>query len=447
MKTKRDDTLNPKLTQRRRWLWGATLLIVATLLIPGAAWGEEAEQPQVDEPPVSLRPLILSTGDDRFSLRIGLAAQLQLDVNRSGLGETVSDDILFRLRRIQPYLRGHLFTSALTYKFMIEVVPGHIDIMDLFLDYRFSSHLRLRFGVGKVGFTRMRLNSWKNQQFVDFSGPLRYWGTERQLGFTLHNGMGRQGGHEYEIGIYAGLPTRPGYSYGLTRVSNEPRPTPMLASRDVTPLTEIHPEVILHYAYNGNGIDVTTETDWARTGFRYSIGFGASYDFRPESYRDFALRLAGEVMFKARGWSFFGVFWTGFYNKEDDRGDPRIAASFNLGMYGAELQTGYHYARWGEVALRYAFVRTASRLRRDVQARSTELIEGAEDDASRTELEDQYGGAGALLARHELALGLNFYPFGRNLKLATDLSYLGHEVEDQPTAHDLRLRFLVQFYF
>jgi hypothetical protein len=408
---------------------------------------EESESPPSPTPAPSLRPLVFSTDDERFSLRISLAAQLQLDSSWTGVDDGGEGETLFRIRRLQPAISGSLFTADLTYKLMIEIVPGMVDIMDLFLDYRFNPHLRLRFGVGKVGFTRMRLNSWRNQQFVDFSGPLRYWGTERQLGLTLHNGMGRQAGHEYEVGVYAGVPTRPGYAFGLARVSNEPIPHLMLVSRDFARLTELHPEVIFHYAYNGDGIDVTTETDWEREGFRYSVGVGGSYDFRPEAYRDFALRLAGEVMFKAYGWNFIGVFWTGFYNKAGDLGDASIASDFNLGLYGAELQTGYLYARWGEVALRYSFVRTSDNLRRDVRARSIALIDGAADAEERDSLEQRYGSAGTLLARHELALGLNFYPLGRNLKLATDLSYLLGEVEERPASHDLRLRFLVQVSF
>ncbi len=394
-----------------------------------------------------IKPLILTSEDGRASIQFGFAAQLQMDATWKNVGENNEDlQNQFRFRRIQPFLKGHVLTKDLTYKFMVELIPGKLDIMDLFVDYKFTKQFRIRVGAQKVGFTRLRLNSWKNQALVDFSSGPRYFGSERQLGFTLHNGMGKKTEHEYEVGIYNGVATRPGMGRDLTPISKEAMDSPMVVSDKNDSLTEFHPEVVGHYAYQYNGIDVTTETDWAKTDFCFTTGLGVSYDPRPVAYRDLAMRLGLEAMTKYRGWTVFGTMWSGFYDKSDDRGSDDVSSDFNYGMIGAVIQTGYLIEHWAELAVRYTYVGTSEDLRKDIKARTEYLIQAAGDDEAEA-LASTYKGAGELKGDHEATFGLNFYPLGRNLKLAGDLSYLLKQYETKASAKDFRARMMMQLAF
>ncbi len=390
--------------------------------------------------PLKAKPLKLESSDGRLSMVFGFAAQMQYDATWSNVNEAnaskTSFDHLFTFKRIQPSIKGHLFSKDLTYKFQIETIPGKITLMDLFLDYKANEQVRFRMGAHKPGFSRKRMNSWKNQQLVDFSNAPRYYGTERALGLTMHNGYGKKTEHEYEIGVYGGMPWRPNCAKGIATVSKRGMDNPSLLSDKSKPYNELHPEIIGHYAYNANGIDVSTETDWERRDFRYSLGIGFSYDFRPQPFRDPAARTAVEAMIKSHGFNFFGTFFTAFH-------DPKsgLATDIEPAFIGGFAQVGYLFPVPVEVALRYFGNMTMKDFRDSSKANATAQI------AADAALASQYKGAGDLKSEHELAAGFNYYPFGRHVKLATDVSWIMKDYDSKDAQSDARWRMLMQFYF
>lgn len=459
--------LSKGVRMRAKALTIATLLFALAYLMPQIAFADEAKKnaeqttkaqkkAEKKEKPLKIKPLKIESEDGLASIQFGLAAQIQYDSTWANYNNAhdapMAHGNKIRIRRLQPLVKGHFFTKNLTYKFMIEPTPSKVDIMDLFLDYKFHRHARLRAGLGKVGFTRKRLNSWKNQSLVDFSIAPRYFGSERQLGLTLHNGFGKKTTHEYELGIYTGQQSRPGCAKGLTYVSNERMTNPSLIAttnengkEKQGAWDEVHPELVGHYAYNHNNIDVTTETDWAKTGFRFSIGAGLSFDPRPHAYRDYAMRTGFEFMTKFKGWSFFATHWSGWYDKSGAIGDDGQSKDFNWAIHGFFAQTGYLLFRDVEFAIRYAYMYVNDDFRKDVKARAQAMLaknpeSGVYDKALNTTSD--------LKEDHELVAGINYYPFGRHVKIATDFGYLfkKYACDDDPEKN-LRLRLLMQFYF
>ncbi len=399
------------------------------------------------EKPLKIKPFVLKSEDGLASIKFGLAVQMVYESTWTKVEDEGPHSNYITFKHIQPGISGNLFTPDFTYKFSFEMVPGKIDVVDAFVDYSFHTHAQLRLGSTYVGFTRLRMNSWTNQALVDFSIGPKYFGSERQVGLTLHNGLDKPGEHEYEFGIYTGAPSRPSYDAGLAKVSKEKMLQPMILSEDNDDIDKIHPELVGHYAYNYNGIDVTTETDWEKTNFRCSAGLGLSYDPRPEAYRDFAMRTGLELMMKAYGWSFLTTFWTGFYDKSDEYGSPEVDGNFNYAMLGLVLQSGYLIERYLEIVMRYSHVNVGSDYRKDVQARTQAILDGAADEAELAELESAYKGAGVLENDNELSLGINGYPLGKHLKLTSDVSLLWQEKVAADTKHDVRLRLLMQMTF
>jgi len=318
---------------------------------------------------------------------------------------------------------------------MIETIPGKITLMDLFMDFKAHKHFRMRAGAHKPGFSRKRMNSWKKQQLVDFSMAPRYFGTERSLGMTLHNGYGKRTSVEYELGLYDSVPWRPNCGKGLTLITKETMPNPSLLSGEAYQYTEFLPEVIGHFAYNGNEINVTTETDWDRTGFRYSLGAGFSYDFDPVPLRDLATRTAAEAMIKIRGFNAFGTFFTGFYDIE-----PGDKSDIALAMTGGVFQMGYKFGAPVELAARYFEVSTSKDFREDAALNAANMV------AADQTLEETYKGAGDLEGEHEATFGINFYPFGKNVKIGADASLIWKEFESKDPVKDYRLRGVLQFF-
>ena len=406
----------------------------------GTAYSEESpDDAKNTKKPMKISGLKIESSDGLASMIFGFAAQMQYDSNWTNVSEANSGSLehnqKFQFKRIQPSIKGHLFTKDLTYKVQIETIPGKITLMDLFLDYKAHDQARLRLGAHKPGFSRKRMNSWKNQALVDFSNAPRYYGTERALGLTLHNGYGKKTEHEYEIGVYGGVPWRSNCTKGITLISKEKMKEPGLLSDKTDSYNDFHPEIIGHYAYLANGIDVTTETDWGRGSLRYSIGAGFSYDFQPQPFRDPVARTALEFMMKAYGFSFFGTFFTAFHDNESG-----LSTDIDLAFLGGFAQVGYLLPAHIEFALRYFGNMTGKDFRNAAVANAAARI------TADPTLASQFKGAGDQKSEHEATFGVNYYPFGPQLKLATDVSWVMKDYVSKDAQSDARWRLLVQFY-
>ncbi len=420
-------------------IFAVLLLFVLSIAFSVPANAQETQAAPVKaEKPKKIKPLKVESEDGLASVQLGFAAQLQYDSNWTNIteenGKSQDHDHKFTFKRIQTSLNGHLFSKDFTYKLQVETIPGKITLMDLFVDYQFHQQARLRLGAHKPGFSRKRMNSWKNQALVDFSNAPRYYGTERALGLTLHNGYGKKTSHEYEIGVYGGIPWRSNCTKGITMISKEKMLEPGLLSGGADAYNEFHPEIIGHYAYLFNGIDVTTETDWKRRDFRFSVGLGFSYDFRPKAFRDPAARTAFEFMMKAYGFSFFGTFFTAYHDMESG-----LDSDIDLAILGGVVQASYLLPIPLEFAVRYFGNTTTETFRDDARANAATIV------AADPTLADSYKGAGDLKVEHELSFGINCYPFGRHVKIATDASWIMKDYVSKDAQSDMRLRLLLQF--
>ncbi len=421
-------------------------MLARVLLIIALASGTASAAPASKAPagwPDKIGPFALTDRSGRFSLAVGLAAQLQLRVKSSGTRSDRDTDASLFMRRIRPTLKGTALSKDLKWYLHLSTAPGSVEFMDFYLDYTFSPYLRLRLGDCKVPFTRYRIQSFKHLTFVNWAVVTRYFGNERQYGVTLHSGYEKPMPVEYAVGVYAGQNLRASNASGLATVYGEARPNPSNLL-DPAPLEEPHPEIVGRVAYNLGGIDVGTDTDFAGGSPRFSAGLSVAWDLRPTVHQDLALRLAPEVLFKAFGFSFAALGYVGFVPPEgEDSGAERL----RLAVAGALVQASYLLMKRLELSVRYAMVTVDKQVRTEARSRADDLIAAESDATKAAALKKQYAGAGITRAEHEATLGINVYIIGRSLKWQTDLGYKATERVSKETKHDIQFRTQVGLAF
>ena len=402
---------------------GLLSLLVSIWLMPHTALAE-ARIPRLE----------LATEDGSSSIRFRLAAQIlwAYDLRDVGPSQPLEEENSIRFRRLRPVITGSVFTEAFTYLLHLNLVPGALELMDLWFNYRFHRHVEVRLGQLKIPYTRYRLGSFATRPVADWSVPNRYFGAERQIGLMLHNNVGRPGAWEYQVGIYTGVNARSSNGVGVPLTYSESRPNPSDLVDPSAP-SSFHPEIVAHIAYNYNNMDVSAPQDWEGGPARFSIGASVAWDARPEAGQDLTLRFAPEVIFKVHGFTLWGVFNLGFF--DELAGSERM----ELGMLAAVAQASYVFLDRYEVGLRYTNVTLLSAIRRDSRAFGERMIEEAEDDEERAAFEEQYAENGLLEGEHELNLGFNIYLFDTALKLQLDGGLLIHEWEDG-NRYDMQIR-------
>jgi hypothetical protein len=427
------------------------LLVAGISLAPAQALARADFEPEhVDEAepdiaedegwPDGIEPFILGSTDDRGSLQLSLAIQglFSMDVTDIDSEQDSRNEAGAQFRRLRFVLKGHLLTPAFTYLLHLSTLPGSLELMDLFIDYRFHSHVRLRAGSLKIPLTRFRNNSFKNLSMVDWPLPTQYFGAERQLGLVLHNGYGANA-FEYELGLMTGVATRPSHAQGLARLYGETMPN----RSDLTGPTftnGVHPEIVLHLAYNFGSYEHKPEADMNGGPPRFSIGASAAWDIRPVYTEDLSLRVAPELWFKAYG---LHVHVTGYLGFSEIEGRMDQTAPT---MWAAVAAAGYTFGSRVDLSVQYAHMGTIHMLRADARERADEIIAAATDPDEALALTEQYENAGAFERRHEVCLGVIFFIIGQSLKWSTDLAYLNTTASGQ-VSHDMRFRTQLQLVF
>ncbi len=409
---------------------GAFLAAAVLALAPSVARAE-ARIPRLE----------LATDGGGSSVRFRLAVQLLYTYlyEDRGSSQPLEHEHAIAFRRIRPEMTGSIGTRDFTYRLHLNLVPGAIELIDLYFNYSFHQHFQLFFGQGKIPFTRYRIGSFKDRPVVDWSYPTRYFGAERQIGLMFHNGVDRPPEWEYQLGVYTGVNARASNGVGPARVFADPRPNPSDLTDPAAP-SSFHPEVVLHLAYNFRGADFRAPQDWEGGPIRFTLGLSGAWDARPVARQDLALRLAPEAAIKVRGFSLWGVLYLGFW--DEVTGDEAM----QLGMLGGVLQASYVFLDRYEVGLRYANVTILSALRRDARAYADSRIEAAEGEAEREALIHRYRDTGLLEAEHELNLGFNVYLLSTALKLMIDAGLLIHEQTDGDR-YDMQIRAQAQLAF
>ncbi len=395
--------------------------------------------------PERLGPYRLVSKDGSSSVKLGFAAQLQLDLLARDVGAEGdpapgdrAPEATPRLRRVRLLLGGSVLSRSLRYYLQISTAPSSLELMDYFLDYRFHPQARLRVGQFKIPFTNHRDGSFKTLTLVDWSILVAGFGAERQLGLQLHNDGSASSGLFYAVGLFTGQNARKSNNNLLARTWGETLGNPSdLASP--APFEGFHPEICARLAYKSGGIDTHHDTDFKGGGFRFAATLSLSWDLKPDVIRDQALRAGAELLVKARGASFFAAAYLG-----TGRGDRRF--SQRLAMIGALVQASYLVRRRFEIALRYALIHFDQSLLDDARQRAGDIIDAETDPDARAALEQQYLTAGINRREHEASLGFNWYIIGSSWKLQTDLSWLGHE-RASAMVSDIRWRTLLQLAF
>jgi hypothetical protein len=385
--------------------------------------------------------LAVSSADGQSTLRFQLASQIRWqlrldDIDSTGPSEQ-DNKILFR--RIRPIISGNLGTEDFAFKLHLNLVPGALELMDLWLDYRFHPQLALRLGQAKIPYTRYRLGSFTTRPVVDWSFPTQFFGAERQMGAMLHNGVGNPPRFEYQLGVYTGTNARVSNAVALPLLYDSERRN-LSNLVQPSPPTSFHPEIVAHVAYNHPDLDSRTPQDFEGGPPRFSFGLSGAWDLRPVATQDLTLRLAPEAVLKLYGVTLWALFQLGFWNDSQGPGDT------DLGLLSTVAQASYVFLERFEVGARYTNVIVLSELRRDARAQATSRINGAADEDTRQALAEQLAPVGTLKAEHEVNLGFNLYLWRHALKLGTDGGLIIHERTDG-RSYDVVIRIQTQVAF
>jgi hypothetical protein len=80
---------------------------------------------------------------------------------------------------------------------------------------------QLRIGQCKVPFTRFRIQSFQRLTFADWPIVTKFFGGERQIGVTLHNGYEDPPVRAYVVGLLSGVNARASHGIGIATVYGE----------------------------------------------------------------------------------------------------------------------------------------------------------------------------------------------------------------------------------
>lgn len=415
-------------------------LSLVLLLAANVAFAQQAEQPA--EAKKSASPsLTLESQDGANTFTPSLAVQLQFQYLEKDMGPDVHPAYgsVVKWRRVRPKVTGTMLHKDLAYFLHLSTAPGALELMDFFIDYTVVPQFHVRIGQNKIPFTQYRHGSFANLQLVDWPIVIKYFGAERQVGFTFHNGINKAGAIQYEFGAYNGMNARKANNVGYAQLNGE-LPVNPSSLVDPAPLDEFHPALVFHLAYNYNDIVSAYYTDFEKSGPRFAVGASTAWDANPVYYRDYALRLAPELLFKFRGFSFGGTYYAGFYEQDGEMDQIQLATT------GATASTSYLIGRVVEIAARYSYVGTTEDQRDDATERADALVAAAPADEQEA-VAAQYSNVGTVSTEREWNAGVNVYFIGRKLKLQNDVSWLTHIDYEDEIKEDLRVRSQLQLAF
>ncbi|HJL19742.1 MAG TPA: hypothetical protein RMH99_29030 [Sandaracinaceae bacterium LLY-WYZ-13_1] len=375
-------------------------------------------------------------GDDIARLRVSLFAQLQLriDDREQAAGERTTDARVL-VRRIRPILRGAFLDGRIQSTLHLEVAPGSMELIDLYVDGTILPELHLRAGQFKVPFTQYWQQSLVNLSTVDWPLTSRWFGGERQFGLMAHNQHRNPSGVQYALGLFAGENRRGAYARELPRLYGESHGNPSSLTDPRAP-GDFHAEIIGRIGHFAADVHPETLYDVSGGGFRHGVALSAAWDSGPEHRRDWALRVAPEVLLKWEGLSFTAVGYLGLVETMDRSMAP--------GGIGFITELGWQVHRHVQIGVRYARVSLFDDLVDDAAAYAGSLE--PTDPELHEDWASQYGDVGHLRARHELSLAVHVPIIGRSLSLASDVSWMRSE-RDDGDRDDVRVRVQLQLAF
>jgi hypothetical protein len=402
--------------------------VLSFIVLVGLIWPADV----VHSAPIG--PFEIRNPDSTSRIRLQFAGQLRarFESHDGGAGSDRTEKLSAEARRIRVMFQGDFPRHRLTFKLHLSFSPGSLELMDMQFDYRWYKSNHIRIGQYKIPFTRYRIQSFQRLTFVDWAIVTRFFGAERQMGVSLHNGYEIPPTWAYEIGLFAGQNARASHAVGLAGIYGEPTPNPSDLA-DPGPKAEFHPAIFAHLSYNPGGIFVQSDSDDKNGGLRGSAGVSAGWDFDPNPYQNLTGRFATEALAKYRGASLAGIGYIGL-------ADVYPNQVTRIGMTGGLFQGAYRFKKQYEVAARYAIVDFTYDLTSGAYSRAMRLIAYAQNEfdisgspLAQQHLDDvkaQYKDAGRVVREEEITIGFNVYLEGHSLKWQNDGSRLVHRRHD-----------------
>ncbi len=372
-----------------------------------------AEPPAPPEPTLTVGEpgdgVLWLSSDGRFSLRLGLRGQVRYDLEaRPDDSPTQS----LSLRRARVGFSGHTFGEHNTYKLELGVSPRDMGmtpdgprftpVLDWAIEFSKLRDLQFRVGQYKLPYSRARMQSSGDLQFVDRSIADGEFNLNRDIGFDLHSsdlfGLDHLG---YYAGVFLG----------------EGRDAYRSTNFEVLYLARL--EVFAFGSYDG----ADTESDFTREraprismGFGYAFVDGAQFTrgttgARPEDDGTTDIHNAtADASFKFRGATVFAEAYLREGNRRAGPSIPTQGLSPARNGYGWNAQAGY---LWGP--------------------RPFELV-GRFGETRPT-------GDSLLPRQRQPSVALGYYFFGHAVKLQLDYSPTWRESFTDAPSHIIRLQF------
>lgn len=355
----------------------------------------------------SIGPFEIVSADSTSRVRVQFAGQQLVTWQESeDHGVWSSPDLTTELRRIRLGLRGRFNQDRTSFYLHLSLAPRSLELMDFLIDHRVRPGSHIRAGQYKVPFTRFRIQSFQRLTFVDWPIVTRYFGAERQIGVSIHNGYESPPRWGYVAGLFTGVNARASHGIGIPIAYGEKILNPSDLSNP-GPKSDVHPEAFLHLSYHTEGMKVDSDTDPERGSLRILTALSIAWDFDPTAHQDFTQRAAAEMLAKWNGWSANAVGYAGFARIEYNEVNK-------LAMLGALVQTAYRINPSWEASARYAIVDYSDDLRTDI------VCYTARSDATSRQ--------------HEATVGINRYIIGHSFKwqndaglIRSDYSCCGHQ--------------------
>ena len=338
-------------------------------------------------------------------LSLGFGAQIQGSVLVHDADDGRERGIELHFRRLRSKLKAQLLERRLEFVAQLNLVPGSMELIDLYASYRFSKGLQLRIGQVKVPLTRYRWQSFSVLPLVDWAITTRYFGAERQLGVLLLNDT-RPRRLNYVVGLYHGTAGRSSHASGLAETYGERQGNPSSLSAPA-PLGEPHPELGAGLWYHFGALGQ------ARPRWRLGLGLSGVVDTRPVVAHDLAGRLAAELTLEVRDLSLSAI---GYYGVIEDR-----AGSLKPGLWGVLAEGSYRLGRHLQLGLRYALVGLLDALQRDAAAWREQQVAALGPTET---LNERYLFVGQGRGNSELGFALNVPIVGHSLKWQNDFRWL-----------------------
>lgn len=343
------------------------------------------------------RGITVDTGD-QFSLRLGARVGLRYELSSTFDSESQAHELEHRpsVSNLRLVLGGHALTRSLTYRIQLNLSPLHLrggqnsPVFDAYMNYQFSEARGLRFGQFFVPFNRLRTISDYALQLGSRSIAVREFSLHRDLGVRLEANQlfGKDSPLTLQLGAFAG---------DGTQDHVWKKPGALLTSR-----LELRPFGAFDDSIDG---DLSRRKQPALAlGAAFAANLNASKDqsnsgaLLSEGLRHF-LHASTDLIFKWRGFAFQTELIMRRSTVPSGLSGDRSLAEPTRDGYGATAQLSYLFFVPVEVVGRLAAIDAWKDAHPDYLAQV-----------------EQTG--------RELALGVNYYVRGHELKIQSDYSLL-----------------------